>query len=72
MDSDTSSHMTWNKVLLTDYQAFETPEKVGLGDGHTVDALGCGNIHLGMLFKVSQPKKSIMYVYSAACPYSRQ
>ena len=53
--------MTWNKKLLTDYHAFKIPEKVGLGDGHTVDALGTGNVHLNMLFKGSHPKKSIMY-----------
>ena len=39
----------------------ETPEKVGLGDGWTVDALGTGNVHLKMPFKVSQSKKVIMY-----------
>ena len=61
VDSGASSHMTWNKELLAEYQEFETPEKVGLGDGHTVDALGIGNIHLRMLFKVSQSKKSVMY-----------
>ena len=26
-----------------------------------VDAVGFGNIHLKMLFRVSQPKKSVMY-----------
>ena len=54
--------MIWNKEPLTDCQAFETPENVGLGDGHTVHAIGIGNVHLRMLFKVSQPKKSVMYV----------
>ena len=44
VDSGASSHMTWNKELLAEYQEFETPEKVGLGDGHTVDALGIGNM----------------------------
>ena len=61
VDSGASSHMTWNQKLLTDYEEFETPEKVRLGDGRTVDAVGIGNIHLTMLFKVSEPKKSVMY-----------
>ena len=61
VDSGASSHMTRNKELLTDYQGFEIPEKVGLGDGRTVDAFGIGNMHLKMLFEESQPKKSIMY-----------
>ena len=43
----------------TDYQVFETSEKVG--DGHTVDTFGTGNAHFKTLFEVSQPKKPIMY-----------
>jgi len=31
--------MTWNKQLLVNYKKFEVPEKVGLGDGCTSDAL---------------------------------
>lgn len=71
VDSGASSHMTCDKDLLTDYQEFEVPEKVGLGDGRTVDALGVGNVHLNTLFKVSQPKKSVMckvlYAPQLAC-----
>ena len=61
VDSGASSHMTWNKELLTDYQEFETPQKVGLGDGRQVNALGTGKGYLKMRFKVSQPKMSVMY-----------
>ena len=61
VDSGASSHMTWDKELLTDYQEFETPEKISLGDGRQVDALGAGNVHFKMLFRVSQPKMSVMY-----------
>lgn len=43
--------------LLAEYQEFETPEKVGLGDGYTVDALGIGNIHLRNLLCI----KSCVY-----------
>ena len=53
--------MTWNQKLLTDYEEFKIPEKVRLGDRRTVDAVGVRNIHLKMLFKVSEPKKSMMY-----------
>ena len=53
--------MTRNKELLTHYQDFEIPEKVGLGGGRTVDAVGIVNVHLKMLFEGSQPKKSIKY-----------
>ena len=63
VDSGASSHMTWDKELrmLKNYHEFETPEKVGLGDGRTLDALRVGDVHLKMLFKVGQPKKSVMY-----------
>ena len=44
VDSGASSHMTWNKELLTDYKEFETLQKVGLGDGRQVDALGTGKV----------------------------
>ena len=61
VDSGASSHMTWNQKLLMDYEEFEIPEEVRLGDGRTVDAVGVGNIHVRMLFKVSERKKSVMY-----------
>ena len=61
VDSGASSHMTCRRELLTDYKEFENPEKVSLGDGRFVDAVGVGNVHLKMLFKVSEPKKSVMY-----------
>ena len=56
-----SSHMTRERELLINYEEFGTPHKVSLGDGHVVDALGAGNVHLKMLFKVSQPKMNVMY-----------
>ena len=56
VDSSASSHMTREKALLFEYQEFKTPEKVGLGDGQTVDAIGVGNVHVKMKFKVSKPK----------------
>ena len=52
VDSGASHHMTWDRNLVTDYQPLERPEKVGLGDGHTADAIGFGNVHLEMIFKV--------------------
>ena len=58
VDSRASSHMTHRREILTYYK---NPEKVSLGDGRFVDAVGVGNVHLKMLFKVSEPKKSVMY-----------
>ena len=59
VDSGASSHMTRQKELLTDYLEFEMPEKVGLGDGRTVEAVGVG--YVNMLFKVSKPKQSVLH-----------
>ena len=71
VDSGASSHMTREKNLLTSYREFETPEKVGLGDGRSVEALGVGDVHLSMLFKMSKPKKAVvhqvLYVPKLAC-----
>ena len=47
--------------FLVNYHEFNTPEKVGLRDGRVVEAVGIGNIHLEMLFKVSSPKRAVMY-----------
>ena len=66
VDSGTSSHITWNKELLMDYKAFEIPEKVGLGDGHTVDAFVTGNVHLNKLFKENY-RQEIHHVQTTAC-----
>ena len=72
VDSGASSHMTQERNILTDYKAFDTyqkvslgdawaPQKVSLGDCHVIHALGVGNVHLRMVFKVSQPKENVMY-----------
>jgi len=46
MDSGASSYMTWSKQLLVNYKKFEVLEKVGLGDGCTLDALEVGEVYL--------------------------
>ena len=56
-----SSHMKWERNILTNYQGFAQRQKVSLGDGRTVDAMGVGDVHVYMQFKVSKPKKSVMY-----------
>ena len=47
--------------FLSNYREFEKPEKVSLGDGRTVNAIGVGDIHVKMEFRVSERKYSIMY-----------
>ena len=71
VDSGASSHMTREKELLIDYREFEKPEKVGLGDGRSVEALGVGNVHLSMVFNISDHKRAVvhqvLYVPKLAC-----
>ena len=66
-----TSHMTQERELLVDYEEFDKPQKVCLGDCHTVEAFGKGNIHFTMVFKMSKPKKvticNALYVPKLAC-----
>lgn len=48
VDSGATSHMTWQKELLMDFQELSPPEKVGLGDGHSVHAVGIGKVRMEM------------------------
>ena len=61
VDSGASSHMTPSKEYFASYEAFDRPEKVHLGDGRVVEAVGAGNIQLKMVFKVSRSKPATMY-----------
>ena len=53
--------MTPNREYFASYKMFDKPEKVHLGDGRVVEAVGVGNIRLKMLFKVSRSKPATMY-----------
>ena len=44
IDSGASQHMTFQRSIIRNYKEFDTPELVGLGHGHTVNALGTGSI----------------------------
>ena len=50
IDSGASCHMTWDRTLLSNYSEFEKRQKVGLGDGASVDSHGVGNVRATMLF----------------------
>ena len=60
IDSGATSHTTHSKELLYQYCKFEVPEKVSLGDGRHVEALGTGDIQVNMTFKVSKQKNCVM------------
>ena len=49
IDLGASSHMTKEKHVLTNFQEFEEPENVALGEGRVVKALGSGRVQMNML-----------------------
>ena len=53
--------MTWERNILINYQKFAKGQKVNLGDGCAVDAVGVGDVHVSMQFKMSQPRKCVFY-----------
>jgi len=61
VDSVASSHMMSESNILTNYQEFDKIQKDSVGDGRILDALGVGEVHVNMQFKVSQPKRCVIY-----------
>jgi len=61
VDSGVSSYMTHAAEFLVDYEEFDNPQNVCLGDGQIVEALRRGNIYFTIVFKMSKPKKATMY-----------
>lgn len=70
IDSGASSHMTWKGELLSNYEEFDVPEKVRLGDGRTVEAYRVVTIQMDMTFKVNESKccklENVLYVLKLA------
>ena len=48
--------MTYQRVILADYHEFEQPEKVGLGDGRTVNAVGVGKVYIQVRSTISSER----------------
>ena len=46
------------REFLVNYEEFDNPQKVSMGDGRTVEAHGRGNIHFKMI--VDMPRKVTM------------
>ena len=68
VDSGATSHMMRDRAVLTDYKEFKVTQKVSLGDGRFVDAVGAGNVRLTMSLKVSQPLRVASCMGSYMCP----
>ena len=61
IDSGASSHMTKEKHVLMNFQEFDEPENVALGDGRVVKALGSRCVQMNMMFPANEPKKAVLY-----------
>ena len=53
--------MTKEKHVLINFQEFEDPENVALGDGRVVKALGSGRVEMNMLFPGTEAKKAVLH-----------
>ncbi len=55
IDSGATKHMCPNRSSFENFRELTVPEKVGMGDGRTVDALGVGDVYLRMLVDARKP-----------------
>lgn len=46
IDSGASRHMTMDQQVFCEYKQLATPEKVSVGDGRLLDAIGIGNVRV--------------------------
>ena len=71
VDSGASNYMTQVKEFLVNYEDFDNPQKVSMGDGRTVEAHGRGNIHFKMILENNMPRKvtmcNVLYVPKLTC-----
>ena len=71
VDSGASSHMTQRKELLVNYEEFDKPQKVSMGDGHMVEACGKRDIQFKMILENDRLKtvtmRGTLYVPKLTC-----
>ena len=71
VDSGASSHIMQRKELLVNYEEFDKPQKVSMGDSHMVEAFGKGDIRFTMTLENDRPKTVTMsgtlYVPKLTC-----
>ena len=60
IDSGASCHMTKDKHVLANFQEFEGPENVAIGDGRVLKALGSGRVQMNMPQQLRLRKLSCM------------
>jgi hypothetical protein len=68
VDSGATCHMCGNSKLFANLQRLEQPIEVSLGDGHTLQATGRGNIPLKMNGKSRHCRFCTMSFMFQSCP----
>ena len=48
-------------MLLADFKVLDSPEKDGIADGRTVDAVGVGNVKAKMDLQSKEAKSAVLY-----------
>ena len=61
IDSGATSHMTYNRKLFKEYTEFNTPQKVSLGDGHILEAMGTGKVEIETMVGRNTSKLNTMH-----------
>ena len=71
IDSGASCHMTWDRKLLSDYVELSPAQKVKLGDGRTIEAIGYVSVKIDMfhddLRETFAPKTKVLYILDMSC-----
>ena len=60
IDSGASGHITKEESVFVNYEQFDHPENVALGDGRVVQALGSGDVHVNMLLSGNKLKRAVL------------
>lgn len=66
IDSGASRHMTGRKELFSTYEKLSTPEKVSVGDGRILDAIGHGTVKVELTHK--RTRKQIRFEHVLHVP----
>lgn len=61
IDSGASRHMTPYRSMFIEYEKLDKPEKVGLGDGRTVDATGVGKVKVALKINHNKVEPGILH-----------
>ena len=70
VDSGATSHLCNDKSMFTVFDSLENPQEIVLGDGHTLDAVGIGDVVLNLVVDGKIKKRQlrdVLYVPRLTC-----